>query len=121
VRYIVQEPILTTVTDDELFDLQTIRDILSHIKNMQYAIHLSYEDTDTQFIRALDNVRITDINFEKNTINIHAFLSAATVKYTDIPIGNLRKIRMISSRADMAKKYKVNRFQMIEVADLSEI
>ena len=118
-RYVVQEPVLTTITDDEISDEKDVKDLLQKLKDMQHSIHLSYEDPDTYFIRSLDSVRI--INISENAIDIHAFLNSATVKYRDIPIVNIKKIRVVSTKQEMSQRYKVTRFQMMEVAEISEL
>ena len=118
-RYIYQEPVLTTVTDEDIIDDQSINDILLRVKNMQHGVHMSYEDPETQFIRALDNVRITNIS--DKTIDIHAFMNSVSVRYRDIPISNIRKIRIIASKQELSQRYKVNRFQMMEVAEVAEV
>lgn len=118
-KYIVQEPVLTTITDEDISDEKLILNILTKLKDSQQSFHLSYEDFETQFIRSLDNVRITNIH--DNMIDIHAFLASANVKYKNIALNNIRKIRVISSKQDISKRHKVNRFQTMEVADLSDL
>ena len=118
-RYIYQEPRITTVTDDELTDEQAIKDLLLSLKESDQRIHLSYEDADTQFIKSFDSVRITAVN--DKTIDIHAFMANASMKLKDIPILNLRKVRLVASRQVLSKKYKVSRFHHMEVAELDEL
>lgn len=115
-RYIVCEPLITVVTDEELTDENTIRDLLINFKENDVRIQLSYEDLESQFIKSLDSVRITAV-YDK-TIDIHAFLPSATAKYKDIPIINIRKIRLIASKQLLSKKYKVSRFHHMDVAEI---
>lgn len=117
-KYIYVEPVLTVITDEEITDEVAIKTLLGRIKDMQHSVHMSYEDPESQFVRSLDSVRITNIS--DKTIDIHAFLNSATVRYKDIPINNIRKIRVVASKQEMSQKHKVSRFQMMEVPDISE-
>jgi hypothetical protein len=78
-RYIYCEPVITTVTDEELTDDVAIRELLQSLKDNDQRVHMSFEDSDTQFIKSLDSVRITAVN--EKSVDIHAFLATASVKY----------------------------------------
>lgn len=116
-NYVIQEPILTTISNEEIESLEAKRALLQSIYDKQYNIQLYYEDSSNMdFIKAVEKARITAVG--ETTIDIHMFLSKATMKCKGIPIDNIKKIKLIATKDMLDKKYKVNRWHNIDVAEI---
>jgi hypothetical protein len=120
-RYIYQEPVITTITDDELTDESAILDLVKSIKEQQHNVSIHFEDPDTHFIHVCEAARITAIDEANKTINLHVFYSGASMKYALVPVSSLRKIRLVASRQQLSEKYKVTRWHHMEVAEVDGI
>ncbi len=116
-RYIYQEPVISTITDEEINESKVVHDLLTSLKDQQHNIYLEYRDgQDAEIIKKLDNVRITGLS--EDTIDIHAFFKTATARIKDIPITNVREIRLIATKQLLTQKYKVLRWHMMDVAEI---
>jgi hypothetical protein len=116
-HYVYQEPVISTITDDEVTDPKALQDLLTSLKDQQHTISLEYRDSyDAEIIKSLESVRITNVTAD--TIDIHAFFKTATARIKEIPITNLRSIRLIATKQLLAQKYKVKRWHMMDVAEV---
>lgn len=115
-RYIYQEPVITTISDDEITDDEAVKELLVKIKKMQYNIAIEFTDKDSDVVKSIEKARIMDI--KEDTCDISGFFSQSSVKYRDIPFGYIRKIRVIASKTDISKKYRVNRWHLLDVAEV---
>lgn len=118
-RYIQREPVLTTVSDKEVSDDAEMREILTSIKQHNQDVGIEFIDPESDAVRTLDRVRITEVKPE-GAIDIHAFFPQSSARFRNISFYNIRRISMIASRQVMSRKYKVSRWQMLDVADLGE-
>jgi hypothetical protein len=118
-RYVYQEPIITTISDEDVNDEKDIKTLLERLKGMQHGVYMEFEDAETpDHRRALENVRITEIR--DTEVDIHAFFTNASVRYRKIPLLNIRKIRLLANKQTVSKKYKVARWHMMDVAEIGE-
>ena len=115
-RYIYQEPVISTITDDEVSD-QALLDLLNSLKESQQNVYMEYRDSnDAEIIKKLESVRITNVTPE--AIDIHAFFKTASARIKEIPIHCLREVRLIATKQLLAQKYKVKRWHMMDVAEI---
>jgi hypothetical protein len=118
-RYILCEPIITTVSDMEISETEEIRGLFVGFKENQQSISIEFHDPDfPESVKTLDNARVTDI--ADSTFDLHAFFSHASARYRRIPYHNVKKVRIIAGKGAIAKKYKVSRWHLLDVADLAE-
>ncbi len=116
-KYIYKEPVISTITDEEVSDPKAIHDLLGSIKEEQHNIYLEYRDSyDAEIIKKLENVRITGLT--EDTIDIHIFFKTASARIKGIPINNLREIRLIATKQLLTQKYRVKRWHMMDVAEI---
>lgn len=116
-RYIYSEPVISTITDEEVSDLKAVEDLLNSLKEQQHSIYLEYSDPhDAAIVKKLEDVRITNIS--EGTIDIHVFFKTASARIKGIPIINLREIRLIATKQLLQQKYKVKRWHMMDVAEV---
>jgi len=119
-RYILAEPIIHTVSDDELTDEKAILSVLKNLKDMNHSVFMEFDDTQNPDHRiCLDSVRIIAVN--ENSIDIHAFFQSATLKQKNIPILSIRKVRLLASKQALTKKYKVSRWHLMDVAEIEGV
>jgi hypothetical protein len=117
-RYVYQEPVISTVSDDELTDETAIKDLLLNLKRMQHNVYMEYVDPEfPDMLKKLETVRITDVR--DGEIDIHAFFSTASAKLKGIPFSCLRKVRLLATKQLIAQKYRVTRWHMMDVAEVS--
>lgn len=115
-RYTYQEPIVTTVEDREISE-EEARELLLRLKESGQSIYMEFEDSEhPEFKKYLENVRITAVN--EHTIDFSAYFSGASAKYSDVPIFNVRKIRVLANKSLISKKYRVTRWHMMDVAEV---
>lgn len=118
-RYVFKEPIISTISDDDLTDDKAIRDLLISLKQMQHNVYMEYRDPEfPDMIKKLDNVRIIEVR--ENNIDIHAFFSRASAKMKNIPFHNIDRIQLIASKQLISQKYRVNRWHLMDIAEISE-
>jgi hypothetical protein len=118
-RYLYQEPVISTVSDDEITNDAQIKDLLTKLKVMQHSIYMEFLDTDfPDMPKKMDNVRITEVR--EDQIDIHAFFAKASAKIKNIPFQNILKIRLIASKQLISTKYKVSRWHHMDVAEIAE-
>lgn len=116
-KYVYQEPIITTISDEDVNEESAIKAILTKLKDMQHGVYMEFEDVENpDHRRSLENVRIMAIR--ENDVDIHAFFANASVKYKNIPFLNIRKIRLLANKQTVSKKYKVSRWHMMDVAEI---
>ena len=116
-KYIYSEPVISTITDEEITDPKAIHDLLVSLKDQQHNVYLEYRDAnDAEIIKKMDVVRITNVT--EDTIDIYAIFKVATARIKEIPITNLREIRLIATKQLLAHKYKVLRWHMMDVAEV---
>ena len=112
-----QEPLITTVTDEDIADDTQILTILQDLKKMQHNVFIKFSDAENpDNIKKMDNVRITSIS--ENSIDIHAFFQHASMKIKNIPINNIYEIRILANKQLLAQKYKVTRWHQLDVAEV---
>jgi len=118
-RFISMEPIISTVSDNDLTDVGEIKALLQKLKEMQHGVFMEFEDAENpDHRRALDNVRIVEVR--ENDVDIHAFFANASAKYKRIPFLNIHKIRLLANKQSVSKKYKVTRWHLMDVAEIGE-
>lgn len=118
-RYLYQEPIVTTVTDEDITDDKAIKELLSAICNNGSSVHMAMEDPQhPDYVKSFENVRITSVG--ENTIDIHAFFNGASIKYRDVPFVNVQSVRVVASKQVLSQKYKVTRWHYMDVAEISD-
>ena len=118
-RYVYQEPIVSTISDEDISDQAEVKAILTRLKEMQHGVYMEFEDVDNpDFRRSLENVRITEV--KDDSVDVHAFFNNASAKYKNIPFLNIYKIRLIASKQAVSSKYKVTRWHMMDVAEIGE-
>jgi hypothetical protein len=111
-KYLYQEPVITTVSDQEITDDGAVKDLLLSLMKMQHSIFMEYADPEhSDSIKKLENVRITNVG--EDTIDIHAFFHTASAKVKGIPFHNIHRIRLLASKQLISQKYKVTRWHMI--------
>jgi hypothetical protein len=117
-KYIYQEPLISTVSDDEITNDAQIKELLTKLKVMQHSVYMEYLDSDhPDTPKKLESVRITEI--KENTIDIHAFFPRASAKIKNIPFQSILKIRLIASKQLISTKYKVSRWHLMDVAEIN--
>jgi hypothetical protein len=116
-RYVYQEPVITTVTDDEMVNDDEIRKVLETVKEMGHSVQITMEDPgNPEYIKNFDNARITAVR--EGSVDIHAFFNGASVRHREVPFHNLRKVRLVASRQILGKKYRVTRWHQMDVAEI---
>ena len=119
-RYIKQEPVIHTVSDEEISDDKAIFDILSELKTLNQSFFMEFDDPQSPgFCNQCPNVRIMALR-EKD-IDIQSFMSSASMKYKNIPIYSIRKIKLLANKQAMARKYRVSRWHMLDVAEVEGV
>ena len=117
-KYLYQEPVISTVSDEEITDDKQIKDLLTKLKVMQHSVYMEFMDPEFPDVpKRLDNVRITEIR--DNEIDIHVFFTHASAKIKKIPFQHILKIRLIASKQLIATKYKVSRWHHMDVAEIA--
>lgn len=116
-RYVLQEPIITTVSDEDISEEADVKALLNRLKDMQHGVYMEFEDVENpDHSRSLHNVRITEV--KDQTVDIHAFFNNASARFRNIPFLNIRKIRLLANKQSVSKKYKVTRWHMMDVAEI---
>lgn len=116
-RYIYQEPIVTTISDDDLNDEKEIKTLLLRLKELQHGVYMEFEDVENlDYRRMCNNVRITDVR--DNDCDIHAFYPNASARYRKVPFLNIHKIRLLANKQVVSQKYKVTRWHLMDVAEI---
>lgn len=119
-RYIVKEPIIHTIADEEISEDQAIRKLLRDIHSANHSIFIEFDDPHSpDFLRRIENARV--INVSEEFIEIQAFYSNASMKFKNIPFVSIKKIQMLSSKSDLQKKYKISRWKMMDIAEIDGI
>ena len=117
-KYVRMEPIITTVANREVEDDAEIKSILDMVMTNQYYVEIGYIDHDSGNSVNYTRARITGVG--QDTLDIHAFLPTASLKLKAIPINSLQKIKLIASKQEIVQKYKVSRWMLMDVAEISE-
>lgn len=116
-RYIYQEPVITTVSDDEINSDEEIQKLFQSFKDLGYSIQLTMEDpSNADYLKNFDNVRVTAVR--EYSVDLHAFFGGASVRYREIPFNTIRKVRLVASRQILGQKYKVSRWHQMDVAEI---
>lgn len=119
-RYVYQEPVITTVSDDEIGSVEEIKALFEKFKEVRQNIGVEFEDTDNyDFVRKFDNARITEVH--EDSVDFHVFFGNATARYRNVPFLNVRKVRVVASKQLLSKKYNVSRWHMMDVAEIDGI
>lgn len=118
-RYVYQEPVITTVSDEEISENEAIIALLNSFKDNQQSVAIEFRDPEfPESVKILDNVRILSVS--EAAIDIHAFFSQSSAKYKGIPLHNVTKVRLIANKQAIGRKYRVNRWHLLDVAEISE-
>lgn len=113
------EPVVTTVEDREMTDTAEIKQLFQQLKDMQHNVQMVLEDPEhPDYLKFFDNVRITGVG--DNTVDLHVFYSSASAKFSAVPFLNIRKVKVLANKQIVSKKYKVSRWQMMDVAEIDE-
>jgi hypothetical protein len=119
-RYVYSEPVITVVTDEEVFEQKALIDLLTSVKEGQHTVYLEYRDEhDAEIVKKLETVRITDVT--DTTIDIHAFFKTASARIKGILITNLREMRLIATKQLLAQKYRIKRWHIMDIAEIEAI
>jgi hypothetical protein len=115
-RYIYQEPIIHTVKDEDVNDDKAVRAVLQELKDLNHNVFMEFGDQQNPDHMQRLNVRITAIH--EDTIDFTAYYSNALMKFQKVPILAVRKVRLLANKAALAKKYKISRWHMMDVAEI---
>lgn len=116
-RYLQQEPLITTISDEEIADDAVIEDLFRKLCERQQTISIEFEDPDnSDHTKNVENARITAVH--DDLIDIHAFFSNASAKYRNVPFVNVKRIKTLATKHEIAEKYKVSRWHMMDVAEI---
>lgn len=112
-RYIYQEPVITTV-EDRILSGDEVLKVITEIQSKNQSISIVIENDG--HLKKFDSARILAINGYK--FSLHAYFQAASVKYSDIDIDNIKEIRVIAGKGMMQSRRKVVKWHSIEAAEL---
>ncbi len=80
---------------------------------------MSFVETDSaDNVKNLSQVRVIAIN--EDSVDIHAFFTGSMAKFRNIPFYNIKHIKLIANKQAISQKYKVNRWHLLDVAEIGE-
>jgi ABC-type amino acid transport substrate-binding protein len=116
-RLVYREPVIRTVSDDEIADDSRIHELLTQFKDDQQTLAIIFDDPD--FPENTKNVETGRIELvAENTFDLYAMFPKSAARYKRIPFHHIRSISLIASKQAIAKKYRVNRWHLLDVADV---
>jgi glutathione synthase/RimK-type ligase-like ATP-grasp enzyme len=119
-KYIYQEPIITTISDEDITTEKDIKALLLKLKDLQHGVYMEFEDAENpDYRRCAENVRIIEVR--DNDVDLHAFYATASAKHKKVPFLNIHKIRLLANKQTVSKKYKVTRWHLMDVAEIDEV
>jgi len=116
-KFIIHEPILTTITNEDIVGEENIKNLLANFVETGQIISLTIEDPETVgFVRQIDNARILKIN--EDSANIQGFYGTATIKINNIPFLNFIKIKSIYNKQQVGLRHKVTKWHKLDIAEI---
>lgn len=116
-KFIVNEPVLTTITNEDVIGEEDIKNVLEQFYNSGEVVSLVIEDSENSgFTRQVDNARI--INISENSADIQGYYGSASVKIKDIPYFNFLKLKVLSNKQNISSKYKITKWHKLDIAEI---
>lgn len=115
-RYVRQQRVITTVCDEEITDMDTVRSLMDQLAKSDAYVSISYNDPQSGYTRNHENVRVRSLKDDKLGIQIHN--KTSTFNVHNIPLDHILSVKLVSdSNNIVVANDKITRFDLLDIGE----
>lgn len=116
-RLIRKEPIVKTVSDEDLTQEEDIISLLLDLKDTNQDIEILIIDPNKPGLtKKFDRARV--LRVEDKKYDLRVFYKSATTRLRDLDIEGIKNLSFVASKEMMSRKYSVSRWHLMDVAEI---
>lgn len=113
-RYIRQTISISTVSDDELEDKDTIKELLYNLSKSSINVQIEYEDPKAEIVRSYEVARILKVH--DDMVDIRAFQGAGSLVDRNISFDYIKELKLVTSQNNIiVGETKISKFSFLDI------